>query len=240
MNRLVAPLDAAFEAVAPDWRAVVDGWRSSAAGIRLERRLQLRLDAGAVVFPRWPLRALELTPLAQVKAVILGQDPYHGPGQAEGLAFSVPHGVRPPPSLRNIFKELARDLGHPAPPGGHLGAWARRGVLLLNTTLTVEAQSPASHSGFGWEALTDTIIKAVSASGQPVVLMLWGAHAQGKRSIVARAVAGPKLVLCCNHPSPLSAARGPEPFVGCDHFGQASRFLSDHGIGLDWRLDPPA
>jgi uracil-DNA glycosylase len=150
--------------------------------------LQGRLAAGATVFPPQPLRALELTPPEEVRVVILGQDPYHGLGQAEGLAFSVASGVALPPSLRNIFKELQRDLGTPPPafpvPGGSLVKWAKNGVLLLNTCLTVEEAQPASHAGKGWEVLTDTLIRQVAEGDHPVVFMLWGAHAQSKRALI--------------------------------------------------------
>jgi len=164
-----------------------------------------------------------------VRVVILGQDPYHGRGQAEGLAFSVAPGVPFPPSLRNIFKELQRDLGEPFPPlhlpGGSLERWARKGVLLLNTCLTVEEGLPASHSGKGWEVLTDAVIRHVSDNAQPCVFMLWGAHAQGKRALID---AGRHLVLAANHPSPLSALRPPAPFIGCGHFSQARAWRDEH------------
>ena len=214
--------DPADWAVAQAWKPVVDGFMQSAQGQKLLEFLQQRLTAGAVVFPPTPLRALELTPPENVRVVILGQDPYHGRGQAEGLAFSVAPGVQLPPSLRNIFKELQRDLGTPFPafpdPGGSLVRWARQGVLLLNTCLTVEEGQPASHSGKGWEVLTDAIIRHVSDHARPCVFMLWGAHAQGKRSLID---AGRHLVLTANHPSPLSALRPPVPFIGCGHFSQA-------------------
>jgi uracil-DNA glycosylase len=162
--------------------------------------------------------------------VILGQDPYHGRGQAEGLAFSVAPGVALPPSLRNIFKELQRDLGTPPPafpqPGGSLVKWARNGVLLLNTTLTVEEGQPASHAGQGWEVLTDAVIRHVAQGSRPVVFMLWGAHAQAKRAVIPPDRG--HLVLCANHPSPLSALRPPVPFIGCGHFGQARAFRQAH------------
>jgi uracil-DNA glycosylase len=158
--------------VAPGWRAVTDGFFASDAGQQLLDFLRSRLAAGAVVFPPQPLRALELTPPEQVRVVILGQDPYHGRGQAEGLAFSVASGVALPPSLRNIFKELQRDLGRPPPPfpvpGGSLERWATHGVLLLNTCLTVEEGRPASHAGRGWELLTDSVIRQVSAGEHAV------------------------------------------------------------------------
>ena len=212
--------------VAPGWEPLVCDFFASAAGAKLRAFLQARLDAGATIFPPRPLRALELTPPEDVRVVILGQDPYHGRGQAEGLAFSVAPGVALPPSLRNIFKELQRDLGTPPPafpqPGGSLVKWAQNGVLLLNTTLTVEEGRPASHAGQGWELLTDAVIRHVAQGPRPVVFMLWGAHAQGKRAVIPQDRG--HLVLCANHPSPLSALRPPVPFIGCGHFGQARTF----------------
>ena len=208
--------------VAPGWQPLVDTFFAGVAGTRLLDFLRQRLDAGAVIFPPRPLRALELTPPEEVRLVILGQDPYHGRGQAEGLAFSVAPGVRLPPSLRNIFKELERDLGLAPPPfpqpGGSLVQWARHGVLLLNTCLTVEEGRPASHAGRGWELLTDAVIRHVASRPQPVLFMLWGAHAQSKRPLVDTTR---HKVLVANHPSPLSALRPPLPFIGCGHFGQA-------------------
>lgn len=216
-------------AVAPGWQALVDDFFTSVPGQKLQAFLQQRLDAGAVVFPPQPLRALELTPPDAVRVVILGQDPYHGRGQAEGLAFSVQPGVALPPSLRNIFKELQRDLGtEPSPfpqPGGSLRKWAQNGVLLLNTCLTVEEAQPASHAGKGWELLTDAIIRHVSQHAQPSVFMLWGAHAQSKRALID---AQRHLVLTANHPSPLSALRPPQPFIGCGHFSQARQWREEH------------
>lgn len=208
--------------VAPGWQLLVDDFFASAVGQKLQGFLRERLDAGAVIFPPQPLRALELTPPEDVRVVILGQDPYHGRGQAEGLAFSVAPGVALPPSLRNIFKELQRDLGTPPPafpnPGGSLVKWATHGVLLLNTCLTVEEAQPASHAGKGWEVLTDTVIRHVSVGEKPVVFMLWGSHAQSKRALID---VGRHKVLMSNHPSPLSALRPPVPFIGCGHFGEA-------------------
>ncbi len=215
--------------VAPGWQALVDRFFESPPGVRLLAFLRQRLAAGAAIFPPQPLRALELTPPEQVRVVILGQDPYHGRGQAEGLAFSVAPGVRPPPSLRNIFKELQRDLDEPVPqfpnPGGSLVRWARHGVLLLNTCLTVEEGQAASHSGQGWELLTDAIIQDVSDHRAQVVFMLWGAHAQSKRKLID---ASRHLILCANHPSPLSALRPPAPFIGCGHFSQARAWREQH------------
>lgn len=228
--------------VAPDWQALVADFLQSETGLALGRRLMARLSAGAVVYPPQPLRALELTPLSEVRVLILGQDPYHGPGQAEGLAFSVAEGVKLPPSLRNIHKELAQDpLLQPwtPPPHGSLQDWARQGVLLLNTCLTVEDGQPASHAGYGWEVLTAKIIQAVAMQAQPVVFMLWGAHAQktglGAAAAEGRDLSRRHLVLAANHPSPLSARRGPVPFLGCGHFGRARDFLRSQGRGdLVW------
>lgn len=208
------------------WASLVEDFQASADGQRLQRFLAQRLADGAVIYPAQPLRALELTPPGAVRVVILGQDPYHGAGQAEGLAFSVAPGVKVPPSLRNMFQELQRDLGAPPPTNGSLVRWAKQGVLLLNTSLTVEEGAAASHAGRGWEALTDAVIRHCGGAGEPRVFLLWGAHAQKKAPLID---AGRHLVLSANHPSPLSARRGPVPFVGCGHFGQANAWLADRG-----------
>ncbi|WP_414707485.1 uracil-DNA glycosylase [Rhodoferax sp. UBA5149] len=226
--------------VADDWRPVVAHYLASETARQLGEFMRDRLAAGAIIYPPQPLHALALTPLAQVKVVILGQDPYHGPGQAQGLAFSVASGVPLPPSLRNIFKEIARDPALvpgalPVPGDGSLVRWAQQGVLLLNTCLTVEAGQPASHARRGWEMLTDAIVKAVSGKDSAVVFLLWGAHAQSKQGLIAATGAAPgsakpgHLVLTANHPSPLSAMRPPNPFLGCGHFGLANAFLQQHG-----------
>lgn len=222
------------------WQDVVEGWRATPAGQALEAFVAQRRAAGALVYPPEPYRALALTPLEAVKVVILGQDPYHGPGQAEGLAFSVPPSLKKlPPSLRNIFKELQRDLGQTPPANGHLGAWARRGVLLLNTSLTVEDGAPASHAKFqkggGWEALTDALIARAAADPAPKVFMLWGAHAQAKQALI-EAAGTDHLLLQANHPSPLSATRPPLPFIGCGHFSRAAAWLAERGRPIDWAL----
>jgi len=234
-----------------DWQPVLDGFWRSAPGQALADHVRKRLAAGARVYPAHPLWALRLTPLSEVRAVILGQDPYHGPGQAQGLSFSVAPGVKLPPSLRNIFKELQRDLHEPIPTSGSLEAWARRGVLLLNTSLTVEDGLPASHAKRGWEALTDALLTEVARTAPVCVYMLWGAHAQAKADMIAqqtqhaasgfwglRDAAPPReaLVLQANHPSPLSALRPPQPFIGCGHFSQAQRWLAERGQVLDWSL----
>lgn len=212
--------------VASGWQDAVSAFFGSLQGQKLLAFLHQRVQAGASIFPPQPLRALELTAPDAVRVVILGQDPYHGRGQAEGLAFSVAPGVRFPPSLQNIFKEIQRDLGVPPPtfpqPGGSLVKWAQNGVLLLNTCLTVEEGQAGSHSGKGWELLTDAIIAQVAQGDRPVVFMLWGSHAQSKRALIP-ADKG-HLVLLANHPSPLSALRPPRPFIGCGHFSAAKAF----------------
>ncbi|MCP1468343.1 uracil-DNA glycosylase [Sphingobium sp. OAS761] len=191
--------------------------------------------AGKRVFPKGSeyFRALDLTPLDQVRAVILGQDPYHGEGQAHGLCFSVQPGVRTPPSLVNIFKELNADLGIARPRHGFLDHWARQGVLLLNSVLTVEMGRAASHQGKGWEPFTDAVVRLVAQKTDPVVFLLWGAHARRKAGFVEQ---GRHLVLKAAHPSPLSAHNG---FLGCRHFSRANAFLEENGRGtIDWALPP--
>ena len=218
--------------LADGWRLVVDAFLSSTAGLRLASFIRERLAAGATIYPPRPLRALELTPLHSVRAVILGQDPYHGAGQAEGLAFSVRAGVKLPPSLRNIFKELQCAPDEPRPPTGSLVDWARRGVLLLNSSLTVEDGQPASHAKKGWEVLTDALLAEVAAQASPCVYMLWGAHAQAKAALIEETAARhgrDALVLQANHPSPLSAGRPPMPFLGCGHFALARDWLAARG-----------
>lgn len=213
--------------LAADWTPVVGQFLASRPGQQLGAFMERRLAAGAIVYPPQPFRALALTPLADVRVVILGQDPYHGPGQAQGLAFSVPDGLKLPPSLRNIFKELARDpaVDPEQHGGGSLERWARQGVLLLNTSLTVEEGQAASHAKQGWETLTDQLISAVSDGPEPVVFLLWGAHAQAKQALIA-----PRhKILKANHPSPLSALRPPVPFIGCGHFSATNLFLRERG-----------
>lgn len=175
--------------------------------------------------------AFELLDFEQVKVVILGQDPYHGQGQSHGLCFSVPKGVKPPPSLINIYKELAADLGLPIASDGCLTHWAQQGVLLLNSVLTVEHSLAASHQGKGWERFTDAVIQQLSDQREHIVFMLWGAYAQRKGQIIDR---HKHCVLEAPHPSPLSAHRG---FLGCKHFSQANDYLQRHGISpIDWQV----
>jgi uracil-DNA glycosylase len=221
--------------VAPDWLPTTQAFATSAAASSLGQYLRQRLADGAQIYPPQPYRALQLTALADVRVVILGQDPYHGPGQAEGLAFSVARGVKIPPSLRNIFKELQSDLGLQPPAHGSLQAWAQQGVLLLNTTLTVEDGQPAFHAKRGWQVLTDAIITACAQKTTPVVFMLWGGHAQAKLDLIAQHNHSQNgnqnmrhLVLMANHPSPLSAVRPPAPFIGCGHFSAARAAVAQY------------
>lgn len=175
--------------------------------------------------------ALKLTAWRDCKVVILGQDPYHGPGQAHGLSFSVQQGVEPPPSLKNIFQELKDDVGIPTPPHGNLTCWAKQGVLLLNTVLTVRAHSPNSHKGMGWEQVTDDVIAALDRKTTPVVFLLWGANARNKAKIVKNPI---HVRLTAPHPSPLSAYNG---FFGCRHFSKANEVLTASGqTPIDWTV----
>lgn len=227
-DRLRGPLRAQFDALPPHWREPLAAVLSAEATARLVQFVDGRVAAGACVFPPLPLAALQAGRPEDVCVVILGQDPYHGAGQAQGFAFAVPPGMRPPPSLRNIRGELARDCGCREPPVADLLDWPRQGVLLLNTVLTVEEGQAGSHAGKGWEAVTDAVIDLLAAQAPLKVFLLWGAQAQAKLARI-RAAGPAHLALCANHPSPLSARRGQVPFVGCGHFSQANRFLAANG-----------
>jgi len=227
----------AGESLPESWRPVLEPVLAAPEARRLGGWLSAEEAAGKVVYPPRGTRlaALALTPRDAVRCVILGQDPYHGPGQAHGLAFSVQAGVKPPPSLVNIYKELEADLGLPRAQTGDLTPWARQGVLLLNNTLTVEAGQAGSHAGRGWDAITDAAVAAVAASERPTVFILWGSHAKKKASRVpALGRASHHLVLTSAHPSPLSAHNG---FFGSRPFSQANAFLEANGRGgIDWAL----
>jgi uracil-DNA glycosylase len=227
----------------PSWRDRVGDYlrrpdmQALAGFLRAEKAAGKRIyPAGARIFA-----ALDATPFDAVKVVILGQDPYHGAGQAHGLCFSVPVGVPVPPSLQNIHKELERDLGLPRPSHGNLESWAKQGVLLLNAVLTVEDGHAGAHQGKGWEGFTDHIIETLSRERDGLVFMLWGSYAQAKGRIID---ARRHCVLRAPHPSPLSAHRG---FIGCGHFSAANRWLQGRGLApIDWRVpegpapaDPP-
>lgn len=223
------------------WRAALEPVLRAPEARKLGGWLSAEEKAGKVIYPPRGTRlaALEATPLSEVRVVILGQDPYHGPGQAHGLSFSVQENVKQPPSLVNIFKELESDLGVPRPQTGNLTPWARQGVLLLNNTLTVEQGQAGSHAGRGWDAITDACVQAVVDSGVVCVFILWGSHAAKKAGRVkglgkGTGRAGHHLVLKSPHPSPLSAHRG---FFGSKPFSQANAFLDAQGRGsIDWAL----
>ncbi len=219
----------------PSWKARVGEWFAREDMRALSAFLRQRKAAGARIYPPGPriFAAFEATPFDAVKVVILGQDPYHGPGQAHGLCFSVLPGVPVPPSLENMFKEIERDLGIPRPDHGYLMPWARQGVLLLNAVLTVEEGRPGSHQGRGWEGFTDHVVEVLNREREGLVFMLWGSYAQAKGRIV-----DPRrhLVLKTTHPSPLSAHRG---FLGCGHFSAANAYLARRGQApIDWSLPP--
>lgn len=216
----------------PGWKARVGDYLLRPDMQELSAFLRREKAAGKHIFPPGQriFSALDATPFDQVKVVILGQDPYHGPGQAHGLCFSVLPGVPVPPSLGNIYKEIQADLGHSPPGHGCLLPWARQGVLLLNAVLTVEAGKAGSHQGKGWEGFTDAIVQALDREKEGLVFMLWGAYAQAKGKLLQ----GRHCVLRAPHPSPLSAHRG---FLGCGHFSKANRWLQVGGKApVDWAL----
>lgn len=195
--------------------------------------LKIERNQGKIIYPPGPLifNAFDKTPFTEVKVVILGQDPYHGAGQAHGLCFSVPDGVQPPPSLVNIFKELSTDIGMPIPKTGNLTNWALRGVLLLNAVLTVRANEPASHSKCGWMDFTNAVIKKISDEKKGVVFLLWGKFAQEKEVLIDETK---HYVLKAAHPSPFSADKG---FFGCNHFSRTNQILMKQGLeAIDWNI----
>ena len=227
----------------PDSRVQLDASWKQRVGDYLQQPQMLALSAflreekakGKRIFPPGPqlFAALDATPFDATRVVILGQDPYHGPGQAHGLCFSVLPGVEVPPSLRNIFKEIERDLGLARPAHGCLRAWSSQGVLLLNSVLTVEAGQAGSHQGKGWEGFTDHVIETLDREREGLVFMLWGSYAQAKGKIID---ARRHCVLRAPHPSPLSAHRG---FMGCGHFSAANRWLAGRGLApINWSLPP--
>jgi uracil-DNA glycosylase len=232
---LCAPLESQFNALPPAWRTHLRTFIDSDAYRPLCAFVDEQIASGKTVYPAEVFRALRLTSPDDVKVVIVGQDPYHGDDkghpQAHGLAFSVPSPVRPPPSLRNIFKEIAAEFGYVMPAHGCLDAWAQQGVLMLNTVLTVEQGKAASHAKRGWEACTDTLIRELAHRHEHLVFLLWGAHAQAKRALLD---GRPHCVLEAPHPSPLSAHRG---FLGCRHFMLANDYLTaNRREPIDWRL----
>lgn len=233
-NRLLPNTLAAQAAALPsDWSKALSAPRVAQALADVTRHVESRLAEGATVYPATPFRALSAMAPDQVRVVILGQDPYHGPGQAQGLAFSVPDDCKCPPSLRNMLKEIGRDYALDGTPGYDLTAWVEQGVLLLNTSLTVEDGKAGSHAKRGWETVTDAIFTLVAEDPTPKVFLLWGAHAQAKTAMLPEG--HPHLVLQSNHPSPLSATRPPIPFIGCGHFRLTNEWLEKQGQTLiDW------
>lgn len=221
----------------PGWKARLLDAFADPAMQQLRAFLVQERARGKVIFPpaRQIFAALDATPFDQVKVVILGQDPYHGPGQAHGLCFSVLPGVPVPPSLNNIFAEIERDLHIPRPDHGCLLPWAQRGVLLLNAVLTVEQGRAGAHQNRGWEGFTDHVIRRLADERESLVFLLWGSYAQAKGKVIDTRR---HRVLKAPHPSPLSAHRG---FLGCRHFSQANDYLARHGqVPVDWRLPPRA
>ncbi|MCQ9617609.1 uracil-DNA glycosylase [Paenalcaligenes niemegkensis] len=219
------------------WRPVFEDNDVQGSLKLLNHWLDQRKKTGAIIYPSHPFKALELIAPEDVKVVILGQDPYHGPEQAQGLSFSVPDTVRCPPSLRNIFKELAREYpDQNDQPSSDLTRWATQGVLLLNTSLTVENAKAGSHAGKGWEPITDAVIAHLFKFETPKVFMLWGAHAQAKQKLIDSSTKhGPVLSLASNHPSPLSATKPPVPFIGNGHFRLANEWLESwNQTPIDW------
>lgn len=220
------------------WASVVESFAQEKWYLDLQEKVDAAYDAGepAVYPPREDLfTALRLTPPEQVKCVIVGQDPYHGPGQAHGLAFSVQPGVKIPPSLRNIYKELNADLGVDIPTAGDLRPWAQQGVLLLNNVLTVYDGAANSHKKWGWQRFTDELLRSLQSCPQPIAFILWGRDAQKKGALAEpESSPYPRLVIQSNHPSPLSASRG---FFGSRPFGKVNDFLTEHGAQpIDWSL----
>jgi uracil-DNA glycosylase len=216
--------------IEPGWKAVLqdefekDYFVKLTGFVREEYKTQQIFPPASLIF-----NAFDSCPFDQVKVVIIGQDPYHGVGQAHGLCFSVNDGIDFPPSLINIFKEIERDLGKPFPRSGNLIRWAQQGVLLLNATLTVRAHTAGSHQGKGWETFTDAVIRKLASERENIVFLLWGSYAQQKGSVIDPTK---HLVLKSVHPSPLSAYRG---FIGCGHFSAANRFLKEKGLGeINW------
>ena len=219
----------------PSWKARVGDYLQRPDMQALSEFLRSELRAGKTIYPppKKIFAALDATPFDAVKVVIIGQDPYHGPDQAHGLCFSVLPGVAIPPSLENMFKEIGQDFGYPRPDHGCLIPWARQGVLLLNSVLTVERGRPESHKGKGWEGFTDAVVDELNRGRENLVFLLWGSYAQAKGKLVD---ARRHLVLKAPHPSPLSAHRG---FFGCGHFSRTNKWLADHAQApIDWQLPP--
>jgi uracil-DNA glycosylase len=229
-NRQLLPMDVKIEA---GWKEILQQEFSKPYFLQLVHFIKTEKAAGKTIYPPGPLifNAFNTTPFTRLKVVILGQDPYHGPGQAHGLSFSVPRGIAPPPSLVNIFKELQADIGVPPPAHGNLTHWAEQGVMLLNASLTVRANEPMSHANIGWATFTDTVISKISMLKKNIVFILWGKFAQEKQALIDETK---HCLLKAAHPSPFSADKG---FFGCRHFSKTNEWLVKHGIDpIDWKL----
>jgi uracil-DNA glycosylase len=223
-------MDVAIEA---SWKEILKSDFNQPYFEQIRNHLKTEKSQGKIIYPpgRFIFNAFDTTPFEQVKVVILGQDPYHGAGQAHGLCFSVPEGIPPPPSLVNIFKELKEDVGLPTPSHGNLTSWAKQGVFLLNASLTVRAGEPMSHSKIGWATFTDAVIRKISSARKNIVFLLWGKFAQEKKLLVDETK---HQILKAAHPSPLSAHAG---FFGCRHFSKANEWLMSNGIDpVNWKL----
>jgi len=223
--------------IEPSWKEVLKNEFTKPYFLEIVTFLKIEKNAGKIIYPPGPLifNAFNQTPFNKVRVVIIGQDPYHNPGQAHGLSFSVPNGIKPPPSLVNIYKEIQKDVGIPMPAGyGNLTNWAQQGVLLLNAILTVRANEPASHSKIGWMNFTDTVISKISDEKKGVIFLLWGKFAQEKQLLIDETK---HFVLKAAHPSPFSADKG---FFGCKHFSKANELLTDQGLPpINWKLLSP-
>jgi uracil-DNA glycosylase len=234
MNRYTILQQQFFNALPASWKEPLADVCARPEIDSLLHFLREREAAGATIYPAKQniFAALRATPFENVRVVIVGQDPYHGPGQAHGLSFSVPQGIETPPSLRNIFKELRQDIGMAVPHHGSLTGWAHQGVLLLNAILTVEEGKPAAHANKGWEIFTDAVIAALFTRNTPTVFMLWGAYAQKKvRNLHMHIDPTKHVILTAAHPSPLSVTG----FLGCRHFSQTNAFLTKHHVPpIDW------
>ena len=223
--------------IEPSWKEVLKNEFTKPYFLEIVTFLKIEKNAGKIIYPPGPLifNAFNQTPFNKVRVVIIGQDPYHNPGQAHGLSFSVPNGIKPPPSLVNIYKEIQKDVGIPMPAGyGNLTNWAQQGVLLLNAILTVRANEPASHSKIGWMNFTDTVISKISDEKKGVIFLLWGKFAQEKQSLIDETK---HFVLKAAHPSPFSADKG---FFGCKHFSKTNELLTDQDLPpINWKLLSP-
>lgn len=239
-NQLSRPIAWHVKRIPEAWQGALQPADVKKAVYRIEEYVDMRLAANATIFPHQPFQALHLTLPTSIKVIILGQDPYHGPEQAQGLAFSVPNHCTCPPSLRNIFKELQKEYPrHALRTTNNLEDWARQGVLLLNALLTVEQGQAGSHQRQGWETITDALFTYALQTPQPKVVMLWGKVAQAKQSLIetlaAQGKIGPTHILTANHPSPLSARRGQQPFMGCNHFRFANQWLQQqNSTPIQW------